>query len=119
MQIIAVDNNLQDLSELKEAVQSVFPGSTVAGFTDPLLAVKHCMNITPDLVFSEQNLKYLDGFSLLKLLLQKYSSLRGVLLSGDDAWRRDAANLMLGFIQKPVTTEKLIAWKLQTEEEEL
>lgn len=119
MQIIAVDNNLHDLSELKNAVLSVFPGSTITGFTDPLLAVKHCMNCTPDLVFSEQDLKYLDGFSLLKLLLQKYSSVHGILISGDDGWRRDAANLMLGFIQKPVTTAKITAWKLQTEEEEL
>lgn len=118
MQIIVVDNNLQALSELKEAVRSVFPGSTITGFTDPLLAVKHCMNFAPDLVFSEQDLKYLDGFSLLKLLLQKHSSLRGILLSEDDGWRKDAANLMLDFIQKPITSDKITAWKLQTEEEE-
>lgn len=119
MQIIAVDNNLQDLSELKAAVQSAFPGSTITGFTDPLMAVKHCMNFTPDLVFSEQDLKYLDGFSLLKLLIQKHSSVHGILLSEDESWRKDATNLMLGFIQKPATTDKITAWKKETEEEEL
>lgn len=118
MQIIAVENNPCDLDVLEETARQAFPGSEVIGFADPLLAIKHCIAHPPDLIFSERDLKRLDGFALMKTLRQKFPRLKGVLLSEDSAWQRDAENLMLGFVHKPITPEKLQHKQPHVEEEQ-
>lgn len=117
MQIIAVDNNQADLSELKRAAADASPGSVIVGFTDPLMAIKHCMDHPPDLVLSERNLKRLDGFTLMKTLRKKFPSFHGLLISDNEEWRRDTENLMLGFAQKPITAPKIREWIAKIEEE--
>lgn len=118
MQIVAVENNRRDLNTLKKAVQEIFPESAIECFVDPLMAIKHCMDNPPDLVFSEQDLKRLDGFALIKALQQKFPQFSGVLISENSGLQQEAENAMLGFLQKPITPENLNKWKLQFEEEE-
>lgn len=107
MRIIAVDNNQSDLDVLRAVAATVFPDSKVSCFTDPMMAIKYCMEHPPDLVLCERDLKRMDGFALVKMLRQKFPGLRGVLISGGTEWRRDAENLMLGYMVKPATADKL------------
>lgn len=51
MNIVAVDNNSNDLSLLADAITTLLPDSRIQTFTDPLLSAKYICNNPVDMVF--------------------------------------------------------------------
>ena len=70
MRIVAVDNNLNDLTLLEQCLREVYPGSEIITFTNPMSAVQYEMNNTVDMVFTEVLMHKISGLDVARLMLK-------------------------------------------------
>lgn len=112
MHILAVDNDQCSLDALRSCLCKLFPGDTVAAFTDPMLAGKYAFNHSIRAVFTETEMKPVDGFALIKVIRKQCPGISVHFVTGHPDFERDAMRLMAdSFIIKPVTLDKLGAAK--------
>lgn len=71
MTILAVDNNRDRLLASRTCLQYMFPGASVIVFTDPLLAVQYSFRNPIDILFTEREMRGMDGVTLSEGVRQR------------------------------------------------
>lgn len=108
MNILAVDACPESLRDLADKLRQVFPEDTVAAFSDPLAALKFGNEYGVELLFTDVRLRPIDGYELVKVLLQK-SSLYAYIVSGSPEKPDDFGWMNVnGCFTKPVGTGELL-----------
>lgn len=108
MNVVAIDNNKQDLSRLADALAAIVPLCHIQSFTDPLLSAKYICNSPVDFVFLAECMHPVDGFVLLKVLRTNMPSLPIVMLSDRGLRGEDARNAGVnGYFTKPIAAKTL------------
>lgn len=77
MNVMAVDNNPNDLSLLAGAIATLLPDSRIQTFTDPLLSAKYICNNSVDMVFLTDAMQPANGFRLMQVLRENISKPAG------------------------------------------
>ena len=108
MKFVLVDNNLSALDELCSSLHRISPESHVKKITDPLLSAKYICNNDVDVVFLADQMRPVDGFTLLGVLRVQKPDLSVFVLShtGDNEQKSLAVGAS-GYFVKPVTAEML------------
>lgn len=81
--IVIVNNYIETVNLEKEKIMKAFPGTDVIAFTDPILATKHIYNNVVKCVFTDIDIRPLNGFAFMRLL-HKWNAKLPVFLVGDD-----------------------------------
>ncbi len=116
MKILAVDTDPSALQALIICLRSVFPNSEIHAYSDPLLAVKHGYNHRVDALFSEIDLKGLNGLEVALLVRKKQDlPISIIFISDNRAGCADGQLIANGFAQKPISAEKIKTFLLETE----
>lgn len=108
MNIVVVDNDPNDLSQLTDALAALCPNSQIQAFTDPLLSAKYICNHFVDMVFLTDAMRPVNGFKLMRVLRKNIPKLEIVMLSSGEEGRRDA--MQAGFddyLIKPIAPDRL------------
>jgi two-component SAPR family response regulator len=109
MKIIAVDNHIGHLARLKNYLVEICScEESIVGFTDPLLAVKYCVNNNIDILFTEVDMRGIDGFTLINLI-RKYNSKMVInIVTQTNEYQQKANECNVSrYILKPVSIETL------------
>lgn len=108
MNVLAVDVCPKSLHDLTDKLQQVFPEDTVTGFSDPLSALKFGNEHGVELLFTDVRLRPIDGYELIKVLLQK-NPLFAYVVSGSPDKPDDLGWMNVsGCFTKPVDTMELL-----------
>ena len=100
----------------KEAVKSVIDAVTeicgmhvhLSVFNDPFTGIKHGVENPPDIVFTEANMKQINGFDVMRILKQNNIRAQFIFLSNEDRWKAEATRLwVLGWVHNPPTQEEI------------
>lgn len=108
MNFVAVDNCVEELTKLVQALQRVWPESDITATSDPLLAVKHVWGHEVDAVFAECDTYPATGVEVLHNLRKLKPQVRVVLVgSANNPASGAAQDRPDGFVLRPVSVEKL------------
>lgn len=108
MQIIAVSQDMSDLNTLWNSLRELFPTAEINGFTDPLMAFKFSTQNPVDALYTETDMRRLDGFGLANMLLSECGPIEVNFISDSIAHREKAMCFhACGYFVKPITTAKL------------
>ncbi len=108
MTILAVDNYIHRLNQLTADLRLVFPGERVIGFTDPLLAAQYGFNNPVDLLFSEINMRGMDGLTLSKGIHKQNGHMRVIFTSDEDEHTQAIEDkIIAGCLTRPVTEKSI------------
>ena len=106
MNILIVDENRDELAKLEEYVRMSYPCHSVVRFSDPCQAVEYSIAHPVDMVFTEINMRPLDGFSLVHKLRENNPEIRVNFVSQTGEYAVDAFRIRAdGYFLKPVTRE--------------
>lgn len=107
MSIVLVDNNVNSLHLLANAISKLLPTHQVQTFTDPLMSAKYICNNEVVLVFLTAEMRPVDGFILLRTLRVNKPSLPIVMLLSNEAQRETALCEADGCLVNPVSSKAL------------
>lgn len=107
MRIIAVDNHINDLERLGECLANVYSGKDeILKFTDPLMAAKYGMNNDVDIVYTEVDMRGIDGFALVELLKKHNPNMKSNIVTADNRYKNEAFQKNTsGYLVKPIAIE--------------
>ncbi len=107
MDIFAVERNAEDLNALKSALREKYPQAHIIGFIDPLMAMKAYDSIRPQLLACGYGLRLIDGLALAQRFRERLPALPVILVDDAGRHQNDAERMMMGYVSRPVTVEKL------------
>ncbi len=109
MKIIAVDNHRENLARLKNYLVEICSyEESIIEFTDPLLAVKYGVNNNVDILFTEVDMRGIDGFNLIKIIKKYNPKMIVNIVTETDKYQVKAAEYnVFRYILKPVSIETL------------
>lgn len=111
MQMIVVDTNKHSLSALVTCLKRAYPANEITAFSDPMSAVKFGFNNKVDLLFTEIPMRGVDGFQLVRLIRKYNADMAVCFVTETPDYAGEALELQAeGYLQKPITTEKLKNW---------
>lgn len=108
MNILLVDDELPSLEELTDAVSAVLASARILSFSQASKAIE-CAYETPiDIAFLDINMRFMDGITVAKKLLELYPSCNIVFCTGYDKYALDALDIYCSaYLLKPVSPEKV------------
>ena len=111
--ILVVDDEFDIVNLIKQALQK--QGFTTYAFTDPLLALEHLETNSESygLVLADVRMPGMNGFELVKKIKSMHPTIKILLMSAFEFNDRDLSKVLAsikidGYVQKPVSTKKLI-----------
>lgn len=109
MKILAVDNEIMQLTMLKEAIEEVVPTCELTGFCNPLDALEWGKANQPEIAFLDIQMPVMNGIELAKALKISNPQINLVFVTGYyEEYVFDAMPLYFsGYLQKPVTPQKV------------
>ncbi|MDD3193896.1 MAG: hypothetical protein PHE47_08680 [Oscillospiraceae bacterium] len=107
MRILAVFGTQGNMDATLPAIREAFPQAELVPFIDPLLAVKHCLSQKTDSVVCDYTLRIMDGIQLIKSLQKQNSEVLPILIEYRDWHKKDARNLGIGYLERPVSAPAL------------
>ena len=109
MKIMLVDNNIGDLEKTNECLIMAYSGyDEVVKFTDPLMAVKYGINNKIDVLYTDINMRGMDGFSLIELLKKHNPDMIANIITSTDEYKGEAVkNGTAAYLIKPISIRKV------------
>ncbi len=108
MNILLVDDEIPALSELNDAVATVLPKSQIYSFSKAKEAMDFSENTPVDIAFLDINMRFLDGISMAKKILELYPSCNIVFCTGYTEYALDALGTYCSdYLLKPISVEKV------------
>ena len=111
--ILVVDDEFDIVNLIRQALQK--QGFTTYAFTDPLLALEHLETNSESygLVLADVRMPGMNGFELVKKIKSMHPTIKILLMSAFEFNDRDLSKVLAsikidGYVQKPVSTKKLI-----------
>ena len=109
MKIIAVDDEIIQLEQLKEVISEVVPDCELNGFSNPLEALAWAKENRPEIAFLDIQMPVMDGIILAKELKMQNPKINLVFVTGYyEEYVFDAMPLHFsGYLQKPANAQKV------------
>ena len=108
MNILLVDDEVPALRELTDAVSAVLPAVRLYGFTKASEAMKHAETVQIDLAFLDINMRFMDGITMAKKLLETYPGCNIIFCTGYTEYALDALGTYCSaYLLKPITPEQV------------
>lgn len=104
MNFVTVNNNKEQLNELKALLCTLYADSYIVEFTDPMAAAKYILNNLVDTVFAEGEMKRVDGIVLRDIIHKSKPNLRVIVTDIDDSEDICDSDIIL---VRPITKEKI------------
>lgn len=102
-----VDDNKACLNQLEHYVKSLYPQSEVTRFENPQRAADYSVTHPVDSLFTEIDMKPLDGLSLARQLRSRYPRLAVYFVTHTNEYAVDAFGLHAdGYYLKPVLGDR-------------
>lgn len=106
MNIVVIDNNQRNLIDMTNYIRTLEPRHNIVAFTDPLLAVKHSLNHFMECVFTEVNLRPIDGFTMVKQIRDFRPEIFVVFLAESEEYLINTSQFQANYyLTKPITLE--------------
>ncbi len=113
MKFIVIDQDLKALYQLMRCLEEEYPESEIEPFFDPMLAVKYAYNHSVDAVFTELNMKRLDGFEVKRLIQGVQAKTMFYYITGDVGDIPFIDDESEQVILKPISKEKVGSTKIK------
>lgn len=109
MKIMVVDNNIGDLEKMTECLIMAYSGyDEVVKFSDPLMAVKYGVNNDVDILYTEINMRGIDGFSMIELLKKHNPKMIANIVTSTNEYKGEAVKKnTAAYLLKPVSIRKV------------
>lgn len=117
--IYLVDDDLIFLQIAKRILKSIFPEADVVALTNAHEGLKYLENDEPSLLFLDINMPVMDGWEFLSELAAKRSEtsfpiiITSSSIDPDDRKKAQDHPFVNGFIEKPLTEEKILPFLYQ------
>ncbi len=110
MTIVTADKDAERLEELSTRLREMYPGATVAAYTDLYLAAQYVNRHMAELAFVEGGRDYYEALEFARLA-SVYSPGIKTFIVTEGTQRLDTGNWVYvsGLLTRPVTNEKLLA----------
>jgi two-component system, chemotaxis family, chemotaxis protein CheY len=107
--ILIIDDSKLARSMVSNMVAFLRPDWTVETVNNADEALARVADLTPDMAVIDYNRPGMDGLTLATVLRGRFPAMTISILTANvqDSTRRKVANLGFGFIDKPITTDKL------------
>ena len=86
--LVSPNENILDL--LMTEIGKEFPSAKITAFGNPMLAVKHGINSSIDILFTEVEMHTLNGFDVVSILRQHTEDMKTVFLCNSDRYKEEA-----------------------------
>ena len=108
MNILLVDDEAPALRELLRAVSAVLPGAQTHSFLKAREAMDFAETTRIDLAFLDINMRFMDGVTMARKLIELYPSVNIVFCTADYSYAADAWKVYCSdYLLKPITPEKI------------
>lgn len=104
MHIVAIDNQIERLRELENALHDSFPDDEILAYCDPLMALKHLFIHGGNIVITEMNLQPFDGRAIAEFVHKQCGDIEVYCIT-DKEFTDD--NDFTGCITRPVNEMKI------------
>ncbi|GHV41696.1 hypothetical protein FACS189490_09110 [Clostridia bacterium] len=106
--IIAIDDNLQRLTELTDCLRKAFPKDNIAAFTDVTEAIRYAVRREVDVVFADSRVFAMGDGKIWGIIMYFCEGAQIYLVSDEKMWRNSrikATDDVTDFITRPVTAD--------------
>ena len=108
MNVFLVDDELPALRELADAVSAVLPDAAIHQFSKASEAMEHAETTSVDIAFLDINMRFMDGVTMARKLIELYPSVNIVFCTADYTYAADAWQVYCSdYLLKPITPEKI------------
>ena len=108
MNVLLVDDELPALRELADAVSAVLPDAAIHRFSKASEAMEHAETTRVDIAFLDINMRFIDGITMAKKLLEIYPACNIIFCTGYTEYALDAFDTYCsGYLLKPISPEKI------------
>jgi DNA-binding NtrC family response regulator len=80
-QVLVVDDEPETVEIITGMVE--ITGHDVVSFTDPYRAIQHFIKHPTDLVLSDLNMPYIDGFEMIKQMINRRRTTQFIIITGE------------------------------------
>lgn len=109
MRIMAVDDELSALNVLTGAIKEAVPGVEISSFRNPVDALEFMKDTKCDVVFSDIQMREMNGIFLARKLKEIYPKVNIVFVTGYSDYTGEAFSIHAsGYVYKPVTAAKIV-----------
>lgn len=109
MRIMAVDDELSALNVLTGAIKEAVPGVEISFFRNPGDALEFMKDTKCDVVFSDIQMREMNGIFLARKLKEIYPKVNIVFVTGYSDYTGEAFSIHAsGYVYKPVTAAKIL-----------
>ena len=108
MNVFLVDDELPALRELADAVAAALPDAVTYQFSKASEAMEHAETTSVDIAFLDINMRFIDGITMAKKLLEIYPACNIIFCTGYTEYALDAFDTYCsGYLLKPISPEKI------------
>lgn len=108
MNIVLVSNDKKEMRNLSILINNIYKNSKIIQFTDPLLCAKYIWYKHVDIVFTEVDMRPVNGIEVLKVVRTKKSNIPFIIIANDNNMRCEAEKLNVsGYWIKPIQESNL------------
>lgn len=108
MTFIVTDDNRDRMNDFAQLLTSVFPGSVLYLYTEPMEVIGCLRDHPVDVVFIEAAMEEMEGAQLLFELRERHYELPAFILADSDEYEDDAMwNDATGYLIRPILVEDL------------
>lgn len=110
MNVIAVDDELFALSDLKEVLENCIPNTEIMGFLKAEDAIEYARNNSVDIAFLDIEMNNMTGIQLAGQLIQINEKTNIIFVTGYSEYALEAFSVYAsGYILKPATEKSVLA----------
>lgn len=108
MNFVVTDDNHDRLNDFAQLLLSIFTGSVLYLYTDPMEVIGHLRDHQTDAVFIEAAMEKMEGMQLIFEMREKKYELPAFILADSDEYEDNAMhNDAIGYLIRPISEDEL------------